>query len=139
MKVTGTIKEYVRSKVTDLYATKIAEYDKTDDKTIKKVTKLIEEIAKNANQRANDIMKENGLACGYIDIYGRTVTYDTIETNHLCYIKSADYEKNEQRKKELAAERDHDIMEIIATLELGGDKETLDGMLNEVALRLSKE
>lgn len=28
MKVIGTIKEYVRSKVTDLYASKITEYDK---------------------------------------------------------------------------------------------------------------
>lgn len=128
MRVTKLVREYVEETVRKAYRPKIdacrAEYDRKKANAIEDCEKLIAQW----NELAKQIVKANGLTinnsyCGeeaeivyFVDKFG-----------------SEEWLKVKSDMREVEIERDQKIKDILITLELGGTKDDLDRMIEEIA------
>lgn len=127
MRVTKLIREYVEDSVREMYAPKInncgADYREKDNE----VQKRIEELLKETELRAKQIVTECGLTVDK--------GYDDTELNLFTYYHRFGTEESRKVSEEIgkiAAERNEKIKEILLTLELGGTKAELDEMLKKI-------
>lgn len=127
MRVTKLIREYVESSVKEMYAPKINACGEDYRKKDNEVQKRIEELLKETELRAKQIVAECGLTVDK--------NIDETEQNILTYYhrfgREASREVSDETKK-IIAERDEKIKEILLTLELGGTKAELDEMLKKI-------
>ena len=127
MRVTKLIREYVESSVREMYAPKIDacgdDYRKKDNEAQKK----IEELLKETELRAKQIV----IDCGLTVDKNPNETEQDILTYYHRFGKEASIKVYSERKN-IIAERDEKIKEILLTLELGGTKAELDEMLKKI-------
>lgn len=135
MKVTGTMKQYIENHVNKLYQSKIDEIDKSYKDKQTELQNAITTIAKTANDTAFKLMNEYGYKCVR---YGED-KHTVIDTQYINSVVPNNYEELEHRKAELKSCIAEDVNDVIVNMELGGDKETLDNMLAQIADKLNKE
>ena len=127
MKVTKLVREHIEDKINKLY-------QPTLDKISKEVESLQdtgrnerEKLKSKAEKVMKDFLKKEGF-----------ITKDTSSVLSFYWVQPKDIadkiEKLALKKQELKTKRDNTIMSILLELELGGDKNTLDMLLEKAVL-----
>lgn len=129
MRVTKTVKEYISKKVAEKYKPLIAEIDLEYKVKKEEVNKKIECAVEEFEKQLKAIVADNN------DKWTFDVAERWGKKNILAWYevsdKTAEHEYYSQ-KRNLEDERNEKIENIIVELELGGDRETLERMLNEI-------
>ena len=127
MRVTKTVKSYIEKRVCEKYKPLIAEvdldYKVKKEEVNKKIQCAIEEFEKQLLAIVADNCEKYNFQIPerYGSIINHNDAYD-FETE----------QKFRNKRRALECERDEKIENIIVELELGGDRETLERMLNEI-------
>ena len=125
MRVTKAIRDYVEKKVFDEYEKAKRELRKDYEERVEKAKEEIKKFLE------GDVIENINMVLGY---YGME-QIKAEDAFYRIYVdvqnRKEESELNEKRKKIYDSARDK-ITEILATLELGGTKEDLNKMLNEI-------
>lgn len=136
MKVTKLIREHIEEQINTLYAPAIESVNNELNGLRKQADTAQENIKEKVRKLAFDFLKENGFinkdksnnAKDALSLYVYAEPKEIVEAKL----------KLEKKKQEIKAKRDKTIMDILLELELGGNKETLDGLLEKAIKDFSK-
>jgi hypothetical protein len=136
MKVTKLIREHIEEQINTLYAPAIESVSNELDSLRKQADTAQENIKEKVRKLAFDFLKENGFinkdksnnAKDALSLYVYAEPKEIVEAKL----------KLEKKKQEIKAKRDKTIMDILLELELGGNKETLDSLLEKANKDFSK-
>lgn len=136
MKVTKLIREHIEEQINTLYAPAIDSVNNELNGLRKQADTAQENIKEKVRKLAFDFLKENGFinkdksnnAKDALSLYVYAEPKEIVEAKL----------KLEKKKQEIKAKRDKTIMDILLELELGGNKETLDGLLEKAIKDFSK-
>jgi len=143
MRVTKAIREYVEENVSKIYQQYFDElqvrYDELD-RELKNATNDVNSIVEEARNKIADMLKNkypqvDGKWRGYYTGTESHVPTDETRRLNLTYgslYNTAPRTELDKLKEKTKNERDAKIKDIIVTLELGGNKEDLDRMLNDI-------
>lgn len=125
MRVTKAIRDYIEKKVFD-------EYDKAKNELRKDYEEREQKAKKEIKEMLEDTVLENiNMILGY---YGmeQVKKEDTFNRFYISIQNRKEIAEINRKKAEMYSSAKDKITEILATLELGGTKEDLDKMLNEI-------
>jgi hypothetical protein len=136
MKVTKLIREHIEEQINTLYAPAIESINNELNGLKKQADSAQENIKEKVRKLAFDFLKENGFinkdksnnAKDALSLYVYAEPKEIVEAKL----------KLEKKKQEIKAKRDKTIMDILLELELGGNKETLDSLLEKANKDFSK-
>jgi hypothetical protein len=136
MKVTKLIREHIEDQINTLYAPAIESVNNELNGLRKQADTAQENIKEKVRKLAFDFLKENGFinkdksnnAKDALSLYVYAEPKEVVEAKI----------KLEKKKQEIKAKRDKTIMDILLELELGGNKETLDSLLEKANKDFSK-
>lgn len=136
MKVTKLIREHIEEQINTLYAPAIESINNELNGLKKQADTAQENIKEKVRKLAFDFLKENGFinkdksnnAKDALSLYVYAEPKEIVEAKL----------KLEKKKQEIKAKRDKTIMDILLELELGGNKETLDSLLEKANKDFSK-
>jgi chemotaxis response regulator CheB len=136
MKVTKLIREHIEEQINTLYAPAIDSVNNELSGLKKQADTAQENIKEKVRKLAFDFLKENGFinkdksnnAKDALSLYVYAEPKEIVEAKL----------KLEKKKQEIKAKRDKTIMDILLELELGGNKETLDSLLEKANKDFSK-
>ena len=136
MKVTKLIREHIEEQINTLYAPAIESVNNELNSLRKQADTAQENIKEKVRKLAFDFLKENGFinkdksnnAKDALSLYVYAEPKEVVEAKL----------KLEKKKQEIKAKRDKTIMDILLELELGGNKETLDSLLEKANKDFSK-
>ena len=136
MKVTKLIREHIEDQINTLYAPAIESINNELNGLRKQADTAQENIKEKVRKLAFDFLKENGFinkdksnnAKDALSLYVYAEPKEIVEAKL----------KLEKKKQEIKAKRDKTIMDILLELELGGNKETLDSLLEKANKDFSK-
>ena len=136
MKVTKLIREHIEEQINTLYTPAIESVNNELNSLRKQADTAQENIKEKVRKLAFDFLKENGFinkdksnnAKDALSLYVYAEPKEIVEAKL----------KLEKKKQEIKAKRDKTIMDILLELELGGNKETLDSLLEKANKDFSK-
>lgn len=129
MRVTKTVKNYIEKIVREKYKPIILEVDLDYRVKREEVNKKIESAVKEFEKQIIAIVADNCETYNFsIDTYRAGATL--LDWRGVWDIEAE--QKFRNKRKALECERDEKIENIIIELELGGNRETLERMLNEI-------
>lgn len=136
MKVTKLIREHIEEQIKNLYAPALDSINNELNNLSRQASTAQETIKDKVRKLAFDFLKENGFinrdksnnAKDAISLYVYAEPKEIVEAKL----------KLEKKKQEIKAKRDKTIMDILLELELGGNKETLDSLLEKANKDFSK-
>ena len=129
MRVTKTVKEYISKKVAEKYKPRINEVGLDYKLEKEKLNKKIESAVKRFEEELNAIVADN------CQNYNFQAPVRFNEQKILSWYEVLDKEAENEHyhmKRHLEEEKNEKIENIIVELELGGTRETLEKMLNEI-------
>lgn len=130
MRVTKTVKAYIDKKVREKYKPLISEIDLAYKCKKEEVNKKIECAVEEFEKQLLAIVADNCNEWNFAPPERWGKDKRILDWQEVCD-KEAEKEYYQQ-KKQLEIERNEKIENIIVELELGGDRETLERMLNEI-------
>lgn len=126
MKVTKIVREHIEDKIEKLYQPAVNKIDNE----IRSLDRQVDEVKDNIKDKAKKVVidflkKEGFIPCSEgdsgVSLYLYSGPKELVEKINELKLK----------RQELKAKRDNTIMDILVELELGGNKETLDSLLEK--------